>query len=62
MGFNCLKATEPPHHKETVYFLSLSPQEVLILIWSIFKAEPTLGQPSGFEPWTPGLGIQHPNH
>ena len=44
------------HYKETVYFLPLSPQEVLILIWS------TLEPPIGFEPGTTGLGIQRPNH
>ena len=32
IGFNCFKTTEPP--EETVYFLSLSPQEVMVLIWS----------------------------
>ena len=53
------------HYKETVYFLLLSPREVLVLIWSNsegWKAELTLESPSGFEPEAPGLEIQHPNH
>ena len=35
MGFDCLKATEP--HDEAVYFLPVSPQEFLVLIWSTLK-------------------------
>ena len=51
--------------EETVYFLPLSPQEVLVLIWSTsegWKSKFTLEPPSGLEPETPGLGIQRPNH
>ena len=53
------------HYEETVYFLPLSPQEFLILIWSTsqgWKAESTLEPPSGFEPGNAGLGIQYSNH
>ena len=51
--------------EETVYCLPLSPQEVLVLIWSTsegWKSKFTLEPPSGLEPGTPGLGIQRPNH
>ena len=43
------------HYEETVYFLPLNSQEVLVLIWSTtegWKAESTLVLPSGFEPGT----------
>ena len=52
------------HYKEAAYFLSLSFQRFLVLIWSTlegWKAELSLKPPSGFEHRTPGLGIQHPN-
>ena len=51
--------------EERVYFLTLSPQEVLGLIWSTsewWKATSNLEPTSGFEPATPGLGIQRPKH
>ena len=44
------------HYEETVYFLPLSSQNILVLIWSTlegWKAEPTLEPTSGFEPGTP---------
>ena len=53
------------HYEETVYFLSLGPQELLVLIWSTlegWKAKSILEPSSGFEPETPGLGIQTPAH
>ena len=53
------------HYEEAVYFLPLSPQEILVPIYSIseeWKDELNLELPSSFEPGTPGLGIQHPNH
>ena len=53
------------HYGETVYFLPLSPQEFVVLIWSTteeWKAELNLKPPSVFEPRTPGLGIQHFDH
>ena len=53
------------HNKETVYFLSFSSQEFLVLSWSTsegWKAELTLEPPRGFEAGTPGLGIQSLNH
>ena len=53
------------HYEERVYFLPLSPQEVLVLIWlnsEGWNAESTLEPPNSFEPGTPGLGIQRPNH
>ena len=49
------------HFEEAVYFLQLSSQKFLVLILSIsegWKAESTFEPPSGFEYWTPGLGIQ----
>ena len=54
-----------PSHYEELYFLPLSPQYFLVLIWSTsvwWKVEFLLEPLSGFEPGTPGLGIQHPNH
>ena len=53
------------HYKDTVYFLALSLQGYLVLISSTLeerKAEPTLKPPSGFQPNTFRLGIQHINH
>ena len=53
------------HYKKTVYFLRLSYQKFLVLIWSTlerWKAESTLEPLRGFEHWTPELGIQHLNH
>ena len=53
------------HYQEAVYFLSLSSQKFLVLIWSTFegwKAESALEPPSGFEDGIPGLGIQRLNH
>ena len=53
------------HFEEAVYFLPLSYQKFLVLILSTsegWKAESTLEPPSGFEPGTPGLGIQRLNH
>ena len=52
-------------YEETVYFLSLSPQEFLVFIWSTskgWKVEPTLEPLTGVESETPGLAIQCPNH
>ena len=52
-------------YKETVYCLPLSLQECLVLISSFSKggkAKPTLEPLWDFEPGTPALGIQHPNH
>ena len=48
------------HFKEVVYFLPLSSQKVLILIWSTsegWKTDSTFELPSGFEHRTLGLGI-----
>ena len=53
------------HNEEAVYFLLLSSQKFLVLIWSIsegWKDESTLEPPSGFEHKTTGLGIQRLNH
>ena len=50
------------HYKETVYFLPLSSQKLLVLILSSsegWKAESTLELPSGFKHRTPGSVIQH---
>ena len=55
----------PILYEETVYFLPLSFQKFLVLIWSTlerWKAESTLEPPSGFEHGTSGLGIQHLSH
>ena len=40
------------HYEETVYFLPLSPQKFLVLVWSTseeWKAKSTLEPPSDFE-------------
>ena len=53
------------HCEEANYFLPLGPQDFLVLIYSTsegWKAELTLEPPSGFEPGTPELGIQHFDH
>ena len=53
------------HYEETVYFLPLRLKECLVLIWSTsegWKAESTLVPLRGFEPETPRLRIQRPNH
>ena len=53
------------HYEEVVYFLPLSFQKFLVLIWSIsegLKTGSTLEPPSGFEHRTPGLEIQCLNH
>ena len=53
------------HFEEAIYFIPQSPQKFLVLTLSTseeWKAESTLEPPSGFEHWTPGLGIQHLNH
>ena len=53
------------HYKEEVYFLLLSCQKFLELIWSTlegWKVETTFKPPSGFEHETPGLGIHCLNH
>ena len=53
------------HYEETVYFLPLSPQEVLVFIWTTsegLKDKLTLEPPCGFAPRAPGLGIQRTNH
>ena len=53
------------HFEEAVYFVALSSQKFLVLILSAsegWKAESTLGRPSGFNHETPGLGIQCLNH
>ena len=47
MGINCFKATEPIQQDKTS---------------EGWKAELTLEPVSGFEPGTPGLGIQHLTH
>ena len=53
------------HYEETIYFLPLNPQKVLVLIWPTsegWKAELTLEPLSCFEPGPPELGIQRPNN
>ena len=53
------------HNEEAVYFLPLSSQNFLILIWLILvgrKTESTLEAPSGVGHRNPGLGIQRFNH
>ena len=53
------------HFEEAVYFLPLSFQKFLVVIWLTsegWKAESTLEQPSGFKHETPGLVIQQLNH
>ena len=51
--------------EETVYFLPLSPQKILVLISLTserWKAESTFEPPSGFETGTSGFRIQRLNH
>ena len=66
MGFNCLKATEPLRGGSFPFAIQFSGfQEFLVLNWSPlegWKAESTLEPTSGFEPGTPGLGIQRFKH
>ena len=53
------------YFEEAVYFLPLNLKKFLVLTISTSergKAESTLEPPSGFEPATPGLGIQRLNH
>ena len=51
------------HYDEPAYFLSLSPQEVLVLIWSTLEGwKASWPWSQSVSPGTPGLGIQHPNH
>ena len=53
------------HQEEIVYFLPISPQKFLVLLWSTserWKAEFTLEPTSSFELGTPRLGIRHLNH
>ena len=50
------------HYEETIYFLPLSFQKFLVLIWSTsegWKAKSALEPPSGSELGIPGFGIQH---
>ena len=65
MGFYCLKDKGPLRGEETIYFLPLSLQKFLALIWSTseeLKAEMTLEPLNGFEHGTPGLEIQRLHH
>lgn len=53
------------HYEETVHCLLISPQDVLVFIWSTWEgwnAKSKLGPTSGFEPRIPRLEIQRPNH
>ena len=53
------------HSEEAVYFLPLSSQKFLVLIFSTsegWKAESTFESLSGFEHGTPELGIQRLHH
>ena len=52
IGFNYLKGTDPLWG-DSLLFTTKSPE---------WKAELTLELPSGFEHWTPRLGMQHLNH
>ena len=52
-------------YEEVVYFLPLSSQKFLVLIWSTlegWKAESNLEPPSGSEHGTPGLWIKRLKH
>ena len=57
-GLNCLKVTELLQ-ADSLFFI-ISPQDVVVLIWSTsegWKAESTLEPPCGFDPGTSGLEI-----
>ena len=48
------------HYEEKVYFVSLSSQEFLVLIWPTsegWKTELNMMPHRGFQPRTPGMGI-----
>ena len=63
MVFNCLIATQPLRGDSSLF--NSGSQGFLVTIWSTSegcKTELTLEPPSGFEPGTPGLEIQHLNH
>ena len=50
---------------ETVYFLPLSTQKFLVLIWStseLWKAKLTVEPPGGFQHESPEFGIQSLKH
>ena len=65
MGFNCLKATEPLQVDSELCTTKSARYQVLVLNWwtsERWNDEFSLQQPSRFEPGTPRLGIQIPNH
>ena len=63
MGFNCLKATEPLQGGSLLFTTKFPeiPGTHLIDLGRR-KAESNLELPSGFDNWTPGMGIQRFNH
>ena len=63
MVFNCLKATEPLWG-DSLLFTTKSPgvPGTHLIDLGMMKGELNLEPPDGFEPGTPGLGIQRPNH
>ena len=62
-GWGSIASRLQSHIEEAVYFLLLSSQKFLVLIWSTWggwKAEATLEPLSGFEHGTPGVPLlQH---
>ena len=58
MGFNYIKATEPLLGDILLFIAKCSGVTHLIKL----KINERLSRPSGFEPRTPGLGIQCLNH
>ena len=61
-GWGSTASRQQSHCKETVHLLPLSPPEspgTDLIDLEGWKAELILDSASGFEHWTPGLGIQH---
>ena len=58
MWFNCLKATVPLR-RDSLLCTTKSPGVPSTHLIDLGRMK---GRPSGFEPGTPGLGNQHPNH
>ena len=62
-GFNCLKDTEPLRGDWSLFTLrSPGGPGTHFMKLKRMKTESTLQPFTGFEPWTPWLGIQHLNH
>ena len=64
-GWGSVTSRLQNHFDETVYFLPLSTQKFLVLIWltsELWKAKLTVVPPGGFQHESPGFGIQSLKH